>query len=68
MRKILLSIAVLLILASSAGCLFDSLLFDINDWDLSACSGDLDVCAELFLDNKDKFVDMDDLYDCLPFP
>jgi hypothetical protein len=32
----------------------DALLSDVEGWDLSACSGNLDVCLEFFEDNQDR--------------
>ena len=37
------------------GCVTDTLLSDINDWDLTACGDAPFVCVELFSDNSDKF-------------
>jgi len=46
-------IIILLCLFILPGC---DLLTNIYGWDLSACSGNMDVCGELFFDNNDKLL------------
>ncbi len=47
-----------LIICSIGGC-FTSQLTNILGWDLSACTNDPMVCAELFLDNQSQIIGED---------
>ena len=56
MRKISLSLFVIISLLGFSGCkLLKNVVSNVNDWNVSACDSDFDVCLELFVDNPGKF-------------
>lgn len=55
MRNLIILLVIALVVALTPGCVIvESLLSDVGGFDLTACEGNYDVCAELYFDNVDN--------------